>query len=259
MPDRRKVQRYGWVRDIPDRRDAARRYAAPAPADLSALPAEVDHEPLLPAPYDQAVLGSCVGNAVAGLIQGLYIREGTPDFTPSRLFIYYNARLAEGTAGSDSGCQIRDAIASVASAGAPPEDAWPYDPSAFARRPTAAAYAAATPHRLADYQRLEGIDLAQLLVCLASGWDFVFGFSVYESFESPQVAASGQLEMPSPGESLLGGHAVLCCGYDLKARRFKVRNSWGARWGMKGYFSIPMDYVTDPNLADDFWTADLAR
>ena len=38
------------------------------------------------------------------------------------------------------------------------------------------------------------------------------------------------------------------------ARRFLVRNSWGARWGQKGYFTMPYGYLADDNLADDMWT-----
>ena len=36
-----------------------------------------------------------------------------------------------------------------------------------------------------------------------------------------------------------------------------MRNSCGPGWGMGGYFSIPYAYLTDSNLADDFWTVRL--
>ena len=90
--------------------------------------------------------------------------------------------------------------------------------------------------------------------CLASGFPFVFGFAVYEGFESQQTAKTGVVEMPKAGERMLGGHAVLGVGYDDTARRFTVRNSWGPKWGQKGYFTIPYDYLADRNLSDDFWT-----
>jgi C1A family cysteine protease len=82
----------------------------------------------------------------------------------------------------------------------------------------------------------------------------VFGFSVYESFESATVAKSGVLNMPKPGERQVGGHAVCAVGYDDAAKRVLVRNSWGPAWGKKGYFTMPYDYVANRNLSDDFWT-----
>jgi C1A family cysteine protease len=90
--------------------------------------------------------------------------------------------------------------------------------------------------------------------CLAAGYPFVFGFTVYESFESASVAKTGVVPYPSTGEKVLGGHAVLAVGYDDASQRFIVRNSWGPGWGMKGYFTIPYSYLTDNNLSDDFWT-----
>jgi C1A family cysteine protease len=93
--------------------------------------------------------------------------------------------------------------------------------------------------------------------CLAAGYPFVFGFTVYESFESDAVAKTGVVEMPAPSEKVLGGHAVVAVGYDDSTQRFIVRNSWGPGWGMGGYFTIPYAYLTDSNLADDFWTVHL--
>jgi len=53
---------------------------------------------------------------------------------------------------------------------------------------------------------------------------------------------------------VLGGHAVMAVGYDDSSQRFIVRNSWGKGWGLGGYFTLPYAYLTDANLADDFWT-----
>jgi C1A family cysteine protease len=89
--------------------------------------------------------------------------------------------------------------------------------------------------------------------CLASRSPIVFGFSVYESFESARVARSGVVSLPADGEPLIGGHAVLAVGYEDRSERFLVRNSWGPDWGRRGYFSIPYDYLTNSELAGDFW------
>lgn len=39
------------------------------------------------------------------------------------------------------------------------------------------------------------------------------------------------------------GHAALIIGYSLKRRVFYFKNSWGERWGDKGYGTIPFDYL----------------
>jgi C1A family cysteine protease len=248
---KRKIKRYGWVPDIPDHRDYL--YAAPAP-HLAKLPPKVDLRAQCPPVYDQGQLGSCTGNAIAGAIQfDRRKQKAKPDFVPSRLFIYYNERVIEGTVVSDSGAQIRDGIKSVAKLGDCPESEWPYDIAKFAVKPGADCYRDAVAYKAVQYQRVAQ-SLSQMKGCLASGYPFVFGFSVYEGFESAQVAKTGTVNLPTASEKNLGGHAVLAVGYDDKQQRFIVRNSWGSGWGMKGYFTMPYAYLADENLAADFWT-----
>ena len=65
--------------------------------------------------------------------------------------------------------------------------------------------------------------------------------------------------MPGRSERQLGGHAVMAVGYDDAEGRFIARNSWGPAWGVKGYFTIPYEYLLDSNLSDDFWTIKLVE
>jgi C1A family cysteine protease len=108
------------------------------------------------------------------------------------------------------------------------------------------------------YQRLVQ-NLNQMRGCLAAGFPFVFGFTVYESFESQEVADTGVMPMPASGEKVLGGHAVLVVGYDDASERFRVRNSWGTGWGQAGYFTMPYAYLTDSGLSSDFWTLRIVK
>jgi C1A family cysteine protease len=180
------------------------------------------------------------------------MKQGLPDFTPSRLFIYWNERAMEGTINSDSGAMIRDGIKSVNSQGACPESEWPYDISKFMIRPPAQCYPDALQDKAVSYQRVAR-NLNQYKACLASGLPFTFGFTVYESFESVQVAQTGIVPMPIHGEQVLGGHAVLCVGYDDSKQAFYVRNSWGSSWGLQGYFEMPYAYLMNKGLSSDFW------
>jgi C1A family cysteine protease len=240
---------YGWVRDLPDARDLM--YAAPRFA--KGLPTSIDLRPKCPPVYDQGQLGSCTGNGIAGAIEFDRLKLGKKTFTPSRLFIYYNERVMEGDVNQDNGAQIRDGIKSVATVGAPPEADWPYDIRKFADKPPEAAYKDAKLDLVSSYARVAQA-LSQMQGCLAEGYPFVFGFTVYESFESAKVAKTGIVPMPASGEKVVGGHCVVAVGYDDQKRAFIIRNSWGTGWGLKGYCLMPYEYLIRPNLADDFWT-----
>ena len=258
----RKTARYGWTPDLPDARDHL--FAAPAIA-LAALPPSADLRSQCPPVYDQEQIGSCTANAIGAAFEFETTKQGLTDFMPSRLFIYYNERAMEGTIGTDSGAQIRDGVKSVAKLGVCPETEWPYDgrpadsSGAFpagdpaAEKPTDACYKDALNHTATTYSRVVR-DLDQMRGCLAAGYPFVFGFTVYESFESSAVAKTGVVPMPAPDEQVLGGHAVLAVGYDDSAQTFMVRNSWGTGWGQAGYFTMPYAYLTTRGLSSDFWT-----
>ena len=252
-PIKRNVSWYGWKPDLPDNRDLAFK---PKAKTLKALPKKVDLKNACPPVYNQGQLGSCTANAIAAAMQfELNKQKKGYDFMPSRLFIYYNERLIEGTLSIDNGAEIRNGIKTVNKQGACSETIWKYDDGKvfFKKLPTPTCYKQALDHQVLSYHRIDK-DLNQMKACLAEGFPFVFGFTVYEAFESDAVGRTGVLNMPDPKEKCLGGHAVLCVGYDDASKRFIVRNSWDTDWGNKGYFTMPYEYLTDKNLAEDFWT-----
>ena len=262
-PTPRNVARYGWVPDLPDARDHM--YAAPRAA-VANLPASVDLKAGLPDCYDQGQIGSCTANAIAGAFEFSLRKQSLADFMPSRLFIYYNERAMEGNVGTDSGAQIRDGMKSVAKQGVCPETEWPYEAipadanghfpagSREATKPSDACYTDALKNRVTTYQRVTTHAWTSCAAAWPPAIPFVFGFTVYESFESQQVAETGEAPMPGPSEQVLGGHAVLAVGYDDASQRFLVRNSWGTGWGQNGYFTMPYAYLTERSLSSDFWT-----
>ena len=250
------VRGYGWLPDLPDQRDYL--YAAPSRV-LAKLPPKTDLRPGCPPVYDQGQLGSCTANAIGAAHQFEQLRQDAGKaFAPSRLFIYFNERTLEHTVATDSGAMIRDGIKSVASQGVCSETLWPYQTTAFAQKPPAPCYREALHHQVVAYHRLlQTAD--QMKGCLADGYPFVFGFSVYESFESPDVARTGNVPLPARSERVLGGHAVMAVGYDDSLQQFIVRNSWSAKWGKQGYCFMPYAYLTTPGLASDFWTIRLVE
>jgi hypothetical protein len=196
------------------------------------------------------ISGNCTANALAGNLEFLDNKIDSLYSDVSRLFIYYNERALEGSVDYDSGASLRDGIKTLRKTGYCWEVTWPYLIERFAKKPSLKCYVEAKSHCVQSYHRLMG--LSDMLTCLAEGYPFVFGFSVYESFESRKVATTGVVTMPKKDERLLGGHAVMAAGFDQKKKRFLVRNSWGPKWGLEGYFTMPYEYLE--TLAQDFWT-----
>jgi C1A family cysteine protease len=241
--------KYTWKPDLPDIRD--QKYLAES---VDNLPSKVDLRDTYTKIYNQGQLGSCTANSISMAFDFERVKQKLEPIVPSRLFIYFNERKMEGTINQDSGAQIRDGIKSVATQGVCPESVWPYDVHNFTNQPSEYAYNLATQNLVKQYLRLDNTQINQLKHCLANGYGFVFGFTVYESFESQEVADTGVVPMPNGSEQSLGGHAVFCVGYDDDKQSFIVRNSWGEDWGDSGHFYLPYEYITHADLADDFWT-----
>jgi len=247
----KKKYKYGWKPDIPDTRDQA--FSATFSL-LQALPPKFSLRDRCPPVVDQGNLGSCTANAIGSAHFFDQMKQNAPKpFQPSRLFIYYNERSMEGTVSCDCGASIRDGFKSIAKEGVCPESLWVYDIAKFAIKPPGGAYTEALDHQALQYMRIQQT-LGQMKGCLVEGYPFVFGFTVYKSFESDDVKRTGIVPLPYNGEETVGGHAVMAVGYDDAKQYFLVQNSWGKNWGDHGYFYMPYSYLTDSDLATDFWT-----
>ncbi|MDP2911210.1 MAG: C1 family peptidase [Candidatus Omnitrophota bacterium] len=240
------IRGYGWVPDRPDQRD----YLYKAIRPVVRLPEKVDLREFCSNVENQEALGSCTANALVGNLEYLDRRIDDVYDDVSRLFIYYNERVLEDTVDYDSGASLRDGIKTLRKQGACWEKTWPYIIERFYKKPPTKCYMEAKKHRIESYHRINS--LSEMLTCLAEGYPFVFGFTVYESFQSQRVAKTGVANMPKKKEKVLGGHAVMAAGYNQSQKRFLVRNSWGSQWGKEGYFTMPYEYLE--TLSADFWT-----
>lgn len=244
------------------------------------LPLEVDLENEFTPCYDQLQIGSCVDNAVGALIERqINITNYKYKFRPSRLFLYYNARMREGTVDSDSGSTITDCVAAaneygvcpeIEGDGTSPDWLWPYIDNgiAFKTKPSDQCYKDAVLHKVLQDQ-IVSLDANTVLNALAARKPFAFGFTVHKSFMSQQTAQTGIMKVPSAWDILdptEGGHGVDAIGYKLNTPMgdqgikdwVKVRNSWATNWGQKGYFWMPLNEILcNPNVSCDAHTVDL--
>ena len=256
-------RKYGWIKQKEDVRDYGfGRMVRLLKIPFLTIPPVVLNRNWCSAVQDQGNLGSCTANAWAGLLQYNECKngQGGKNFKwLSRLFVYYNERVLDGTVNQDSGAELRDGAKVIHQKGVCIESEWPYKINAFMQTPTPQCYKDALPNVINSYYALNTI--TDMKTCLATGQCFVLGFNVYDYFTSDQMASTGILKMPTSQEQTngpLGGHAVMCIGYDDNKQVFTCKNSWGLGWGLPGnldgYFTMPYKYMTNSNYASDFWT-----
>lgn len=266
------LDKLGWKRDLPDIRDYSMQsekvgailkkssaYKTVAKASISDIDLRKWCSPI----EDQDSIGSCTANAGVGLMEYYQKRAFGKYLNASRLFLYKTTRNLLGWNG-DTGAYLRTTMKAMVLFGMPPEKYWSYVISDFDNEPPSFCYAFADNYKTILYYRLDppGSSTTDVLNTvkwfLAAKFPSMFGFSVYSSI--PGVGqGTGDIPYPGPGDSLLGGHAVVAVGYDDKKKIGKskgallIRNSWGTNWGESGYGWLPYDYI-ESGLAVDFWS-----
>jgi C1A family cysteine protease len=235
------MAKYNLQRDVHDDRDLS--FSESVVAKI--IPHEVILEGLPVPVFAQGDVGSCTAQSTLAM---LYAKT---KYLGSRLFLYYNTRKAEGSENQDNGATLRNTIKVLNRQGVPLEIFWKYVEIFWNKKPLDIAYEEAEFIGCLEYKRLNNKNLNELKQCLADGNTFVFGFSVHENFDKHNFKLNPK--MPTPKGANLGGHAVLCYGYDNYRKCFLIRNSWGSSWGHGGGFLMPYDIMTSPNCWD-FWT-----
>lgn len=242
----RRIKGLGWKRDHIDRRDVFyRRFTGP-----KNIPAKVDLRPDCPPHLDQGELGSCVANGITAVVRYALMQEGLKDRPLSRLQLYYDGRVIEGTIKEDSGLEIRDGIKCAAAFGVAVEPMWPYNVDRFRQKPFATVYVKALQFRSLEYKRVSP-DAESIKSAIASGWPVVGGFNVFEQFVGDQCARDGIVAMPGIHEAPIGGHCTYFPAYGQKPGYFTSRNSWGPNWGDHGDFYVPEAFLEEQG--SDYW------
>lgn len=238
-----------WYGCRPDTKDARDHLFRPRAVRL---PAAIDLRQHCPPVMDQGQLGSCTAHGITGALRYEMKKRGARDVKLSRLQLYYDERVKEGTVGSDAGAEIRDGIKCAAKIGVAQETLWPYVVGKFRTKPSATAYKAAIKNGALSYQRVT-VSASALKAAIAAGHTPVIGLTLYDSFESAAVAKTGIVPMPEKREGVVGGHCMYVVGYGQKAGYFTVRNSWATDWGDRGDCYFPEQYLGSSLFGSDYW------
>jgi GNAT superfamily N-acetyltransferase len=107
-------------------------------------------------------------------------------------------------------------------------------------------------HRQYYYEMLPDAEETQRCLLESARWSEGLGISkayadhvhiVVEAFESWYTAPRGRITMPPTGDRSIGLHAVLLTGYTDSGANISFINSWGPRWGARGYGTMPFEYL----------------
>ncbi len=266
----------GWLRDYPDFRDYTLKHEQIKPVvekagitfSAKGRPASVDLRKYCSPVEDQGALGSCTANAAVGILEYYERRAFGKHINASRLFLYKATRNLLHWTG-DTGAFLRSTMGAMVLFGCPPEEFWPYRISEFDKEPSPFCYAFGQNYQALHYFRLDPPGTAKktlldrIRALLRYGFPSMFGFTVFSSIR--KASSDGMIPYPAPGETVLGGHAIVAVGYDngkkiknpisKKETRgaFLIRNSWGKDWGDTGYGWLPYEYVLQ-GMAVDWWT-----
>lgn len=257
------LHNWGFFPDLPDKRD--HKFGLVHKEEVK-VPTKISLRKMMPPVWEQGALGSCV--AFSSIAAYMFAHRSAPRM--SALDLYWKARFLEDAVNEDSGCMIRDAVKALQKWGVCTEKTWPYLIRKFKVDPPAEADREALKYRITSYARV--VSLQDCMNCLARGYPFVVGFSVYESFLSETTDKTGIIMMPGDkNDPMVGGHAVLVTGLDQNFHEnpvfkrsglsksqvpnfmFEFRNSWSVQWGDGGYGYIPAEYVNDSDLSSDMW------
>ena len=212
-------------------------------------------------PYDQENIGSCTAQACAFLYVFEQLKQNNNcPIMPSRLDIYYNSRHYTNTINEECGSTISSGLYSLLS-GVCIEKEWPYITKNFklnapqkcqARKEIFKGLSFSSVEL--DYNLPQEEIIIELKKVLVRGYPIIFGFNVYESFESEWLN-DGIMPIPEPYEDTNTSHCVVAIGYDDEKQSFLIRNSWGVEWGIStdgGHFYIPYSFIADEENAYEF-------
>ena len=193
---------------------------------------------------DQKAEGACTGFGLAAVVNYLRWLEASRlsgTFSPidrvSPRMLYHLARFYDEWEGEDyDGSSCRGALKGWHRHGVCREQLWPYKGGQFVR-PEAGWDQDALTRPLGVYYRVNKASVVDMQAAIHAVGAIYVSANVHEGWS---IGKSGEKDcghdnLPVIGfeDKPVGGHAFALVGYNQ--RGFVVQNSWGERWGWKGF------------------------
>lgn len=240
------MRRLGCLKDPKDLRDIPMGLVLP----LIPLPTKIDYAEKMTPVRDQGDEGTCVAFAsVVGVKEYQDTKEYKKMIGLSPRYLYSLCKKNDGDPDTE-GTYPRVAMKMLLNYGTSPESYWPYRPHQ-ADKPKSGAAKIALRYRVKAYARIKTI--LEMKRSLVINGPFLAGVDVYESWFTAKVDKTGLVPMPKKNDQYQGGHAICIAGYDDTRKLFKFKNSWGDRWGDRGYGCLSYNYMGQ--YCVDAWSA----
>ena len=229
-------------------------------AEASSLPSEFSREDIYSAVTNQGSIGSCVGHAVSNTVND---REDFKNLDLSAMWVYKTAKKYDYWAGEDySGTSISGAYEGMRKEGVCLEQFFPYNMNTENVEPLDGASDDAATRKLKGYfyipwEDTKAIKNMLLNESLSASLNLYNAF--YDANDSGVVTAEGYFDSKP-----VGGHAMRLVGYKETegVLYWRFENSWGVRWGDKGYVWVPDEVVQKSNIGGVYygvWEGEIKR
>jgi hypothetical protein len=203
---------------------------------------------------DQGQEGACTGFGLAAVVN--YLRwsrvraakgggRKAPPAKVSPRMLYHLARFYDEWPGEDyDGSSCRGALKGWHRHGVCEDRLWPYRNRAgdvVFIEPSAAWDTNATQCPIGVYYRIDKSSVVDMQAAICEVGAIYCSGNVHDGWFAsrfPQRAGIACIEVPKGGENT-GGHAFALVGYNRYG--FVVQNSWGPKWGTKGFAILPYE------------------
>ena len=219
---------------IPKPKDDKRDFGCEYKTSVKNTSNDIDLSIFFPEIKNQLNSNSCVGQAVASVLEyyrNIETTETSWDLSDTQL--WYDARKKQGWETKNEGCYIRDALSIVKNEGITLEELHPFKYGNWYSEPSELSRQFQPMVKISKYYQC--VNKEEIGVTLNKGIPLVIAMRLYSNFYNNY----GIYE--TKDGNFKGYHAMVIVGQT--ENYYKVRNSWGSKWSLNGHVLIDKDLL----------------